>query len=256
MIVEAHWSVLKQLYILSYNQPRIDIIVFMLDTRIMVTYRSDYELIFSASKTPFWWKLFVWEWKSCMKNSHSYSYFKIPSLHICSYQICLCSRFFLCNHLVGTSPCPQYMTASIRRSPLFIEIDENTQRLWANVDEEQIVPSQPPQEPSFSEVEKIPLVPLQHTQETDNDQIQSEAQTLIELFRWFESHIDFFSKTDAGSNQVSYVYRQFSRDSRSTVQQWTLRTVVLKRQQGGKMRISFTCFRYIDQHRTPTIVIY
>lgn len=57
--------------------------------------------------------------------------------------------------------------------PSFIEIDEITERLRANIDDEHIVPYEPLQESSFSEVEQLPSEPFRHTQETDTSETRS-----------------------------------------------------------------------------------
>lgn len=42
MHVEGHWSILKLHYLLSHNRPRIDFLVFVISTKLMPKFESDF----------------------------------------------------------------------------------------------------------------------------------------------------------------------------------------------------------------------
>jgi len=44
MMVESHWSQLKRLYILPYNWPRCDFLIYILDVKVLPKFISDYGL--------------------------------------------------------------------------------------------------------------------------------------------------------------------------------------------------------------------
>lgn len=43
MFVESHWSVLNCLYLLPYNRPRVDLVVYIIDTRLMPKFENDFD---------------------------------------------------------------------------------------------------------------------------------------------------------------------------------------------------------------------
>lgn len=63
MKVEAHWSLIKRLFLLPYNRPRLDLLFYILDKKILPKFVQDYNLFLSGMKRPSWWRAFVSEWK-------------------------------------------------------------------------------------------------------------------------------------------------------------------------------------------------
>lgn len=59
MKVESHWSMLKRQYLLPYNIPRVDLLVHILTSSLMVKFEHDYEAMKLGRKKPFRWASFV-----------------------------------------------------------------------------------------------------------------------------------------------------------------------------------------------------
>lgn len=59
--VEAHRFVIKRLYLLAFNLPRLDFLAHILNPQIMLKFRGDYSCLLDGSKNPSWWKAFVTE---------------------------------------------------------------------------------------------------------------------------------------------------------------------------------------------------
>ena len=108
MIVESHWRRLKHDYLHRFNRPRIDLVAWILVTRVipdailrMQGIRSGGHRIARAS----WRKSFKKQWKNLQGkviNPDSIRrYHTDPLSMVCSCEAFLESRFFICKHLIN-----------------------------------------------------------------------------------------------------------------------------------------------------------
>lgn len=138
MKVEAHWSLMKRLYLLPYNRPRLDLLVHVIATSLMNKYKHDYGALKSGRKKPYWWKSFVSTWRQCANTAIAGNYITDTHNFICSCPAWLRSQFFICKHLVQGQRCPKYHEVTIKRSQPFIQISPESSRKTANVDDEEL----------------------------------------------------------------------------------------------------------------------
>lgn len=135
MKFDAHWSLLKRLYLLPYNRPRVDLLVYVISTKLLPKYLSNLENVRSGVKNPNWWKQFRREWYICRESISNgvYKTNKIPFTWSCLARVR--SQFFLCKHLVNNS-FPQYCELNINRSPPFIKTSNcsSSKSLFANIE--------------------------------------------------------------------------------------------------------------------------
>lgn len=128
MMCEAHWSVLKRLYLLPYNRPRADLVLHVIDTKVMPKFTSDYQLMMSERKKPSWWRTFVHTWNKCAETPIRGTY-EIDRVNwTCSCPAYLRNPFLLCKHLVQGTDLPAYRDL-IRRHPPFLEIRREPNRV-------------------------------------------------------------------------------------------------------------------------------
>lgn len=55
MMVEAHWSRLKRVYLLPYNRPKCDFLEYILSVVVLPRFSADFELLCSGIEKPVWW---------------------------------------------------------------------------------------------------------------------------------------------------------------------------------------------------------
>lgn len=138
-LAEAHWSMLKRLYLLPYKWPRFDLILYVLDVVIMKKNWKEYSDLKLGLKKPLWWQAFVKEWGMCQKKDRDSSYATNgPGFH-CTCPTWLASHYFVCNHLVAGRRCPGYNRVTINRSPPFVVVSGESRRLRAAIDNEEIL---------------------------------------------------------------------------------------------------------------------
>lgn len=58
MFVQSHWSVLKRLYLLPCNKPRVDLLIYVIDTHFVFKFENDFNALKEGIKKPCWWKAF------------------------------------------------------------------------------------------------------------------------------------------------------------------------------------------------------
>ena len=56
MLVEAHWSVLKRNYLVVQNRPRIESVVYVISSQMILNHVRDYYLCLRGLKKGHWWK--------------------------------------------------------------------------------------------------------------------------------------------------------------------------------------------------------
>jgi len=134
MKVEAHWSMLKRLYLLPYNRPRVDLLLYVLENQIMPKFTMEYVLLKSGSKKPNWWKSFSAEWRQLQSRTSSGAYVARSGDWLCTCQYFIRSSNFVCKHVIAGKPLPAYRDIIRRRSPPFISIQRIEGQLIANYD--------------------------------------------------------------------------------------------------------------------------
>ena len=56
MFVEAHSSVLKRLNLLPYNQPRVELQIYIIGTKLMPKFKNDFIALKNGQRKPAWLK--------------------------------------------------------------------------------------------------------------------------------------------------------------------------------------------------------
>ena len=54
-MVEAHWSTIKRVYLVQFNRPRTDLLLFILDSKVHPKFDNDYNALRKGYKKGFWW---------------------------------------------------------------------------------------------------------------------------------------------------------------------------------------------------------
>jgi len=99
MMVESHWSQKKRLYILPYNRPRCDFVVYALYVKVIAKFIADYEMLSLGSKKPSWWLHFVNEWRNSSSRALVNVYATNDNMWTYQCDAFLSSRFMICKHL-------------------------------------------------------------------------------------------------------------------------------------------------------------
>jgi hypothetical protein len=108
MILESHWPRIKHDYLHRFNRPRIDIVAWVLLSRVIPdSLRRMHALLQYKPRGPVasWRKVFKREWKKLLSraedptaNNH---YYTDPAKWTCSCPYFLNSRFLICKHILA-----------------------------------------------------------------------------------------------------------------------------------------------------------
>lgn len=101
MLFEAYWFVLKRLYFVLHNPPRMDFVIHFIDTLLMPKIDNNYQLLVSGAKKPICWKAFGSEWRAMSKKPCNDVYTTDNLSWKCSCAVFLTSRFLMCKHLIS-----------------------------------------------------------------------------------------------------------------------------------------------------------
>lgn len=210
MKVESHWSMLKRQFLLPYNRPRVDLLVHVIASTVMVKFDHEYEALKLGRKKPFWWNAFVSMWKKASTSVINGAYHTDQANFICSCPAWLRSQYFICKHLVQDMACPHYHQITIRRSPPFVIIDNNSARLIANVDNEQLSLECSNDHNLRGNStcigglqQEIAMVPHNGQEIQTEVEIKSEVK---EIMDWFHNHVSELASCNAGMRQVQYLH--------------------------------------------------
>ena len=107
MIVESHWRRIKHDYLHRFNRPRIDLVVWILTSRVIPDAMIRMDILLNGGHRRViasWRKAFKQEWKKlaareCDSDSCS-RYHTNPQSWVCGCYAFLESRFLICHHLV------------------------------------------------------------------------------------------------------------------------------------------------------------
>ena len=119
MAEESHWSVLKRHYLRNYNRPRSELLVYLIDKKIIPKHEGKLEILLFGRSKLVWWYRFV----SCWKREANR---EMPHDHIADHErwICQCPaykyiEFMFCKHLVKGKTLPNYRELGRLGQPLF-----------------------------------------------------------------------------------------------------------------------------------------
>ncbi|RDH27526.1 hypothetical protein BDQ94DRAFT_184479 [Aspergillus welwitschiae] len=125
MIVESHWRTLKHDYLHRFNRPRVDLVVWVLTSRVLPDAVHRMTAISSGQFRVFkarWREAFKKQWRreSC-KAVHLdklKEYHTNPANWVCACKSFLHSRFLLCKHIVRCfeSPSPGFFETVSRQT--------------------------------------------------------------------------------------------------------------------------------------------
>lgn len=216
MIIESHWRRIKHDYLHRFSRPRIDLVIWVLISRVLPTALERMNAILSKNHrnaAAAWRKAFKREWnhlQSIQVDSHSLArHYTDPSKWTCACEKFLLSRFLLCEHVIS---CFEKVSNKIqffsevrrqRYSPFWIEKqlvlrpEHRTQdTVILSVDESAFISDNDPNE-LLEDTENEELDISQDTDEeedelevsndenleTDEEDIISSTDSLIDLVR-------------------------------------------------------------------------
>jgi hypothetical protein len=101
MLVESHWKVIKRNYLPRFFRPRLDLVTYIIITRLLPHSEMMYDKYKKGREKVSWRKEFKKHWKDLAKKECSGKlYYTNTDQWICSCSAFLIDRFFLCKHLV------------------------------------------------------------------------------------------------------------------------------------------------------------
>lgn len=210
MKVESHWSVLKRLFLLQFNRPRVDLLVHIIATRLLPKICNDYHALHLGLRKPFWWKSFVKTWKNCKMMPVHHSYTTNREMFTCSCPSWQRAQFFLCKHLVFGKECPKYRQVTINRKQPFLVIDEASTRVRANIDDEEFIGPPPLPEPvhDFTDVGTSNSIDLtmRTAEEDTEDKCGEEVEQVVV---WLSKHILDLRSTNSGIPQLRFFHKRY-----------------------------------------------
>ena len=115
MLVEAHWRVLKMNYLVMHNRPRLDFVVRVISSQIIVKYVCDYNLCLLGLNKGDWRIQFVEKSSDLSMLPINNSYETSVNKWWCSYPSLRVDNFQLCKHLCRLLPCPVHRTVHCSR---------------------------------------------------------------------------------------------------------------------------------------------
>lgn len=210
MMCESHWSLLKRLYLLPYNRPRVDLLLYVLDSKLLSKYTSDYHLLMNGRKKPSWWREFVEEWKRCATTTIRGIYIVDKDTWTCSCPAYLRSPFLLCKHLVAGADVPVYRDIIRRRHPPFLEIQREPNRFIPKLEgalQRHQNHAAPPQlcinDNSIANILSNEF--FADSRESLMKNTAEAAREAKEVCVWMTEHISSLSETTTGSKQIMYI---------------------------------------------------
>ena len=100
MMVEGHWSKLKNSLLQKYNRPRISMLLFIIEKSLLPKMKIEFEMLISGSKKPHWWYRFTNEWKRCQDERANNVYMTDIEKWTCNCKAYMRSPFLTCKHLL------------------------------------------------------------------------------------------------------------------------------------------------------------
>jgi hypothetical protein len=130
MFIEGHWKVIKRDFLYKFFRPRLDLVVYILLTKVIPHQQRKLEQIQSGREKPEWIKNFKSEWKKLSTHQINNVYNTDTKNWICGCTYYLTSRFNICKHLIHQKgPVEPEFFECVKRNnqpPFLIEIDKNS----------------------------------------------------------------------------------------------------------------------------------
>jgi hypothetical protein len=117
MFVEGHWKVIKRDFLYKFFRPRLDLVTYILVTRVVPHQKRKLQQILNGRERADWRKTFKAEWKSLIQKPVNNHYTMDLEHWVCACPYFLTSRFMICKHLIHAkgSMDPQFFL-TVRRN--------------------------------------------------------------------------------------------------------------------------------------------
>lgn len=103
MLTESHWKVLKRDYLPKFFKPRLDLVIYVILSRLIPHHQQQYNKYICKREKVSWRKDFKKDWNKLEKRDIKGDYITDTEKWICNCPSFLLNRFFLCKHLVQQS---------------------------------------------------------------------------------------------------------------------------------------------------------
>lgn len=208
MYVEGHWSLLKRNFLLYYNRPRIDFLLYIINSRLLPKFHDDLEMLKIGKKLPLWYKSFCKEWDTKAATAPSgQSYVTLPLQWMCSCPSFYLSKYFLCKHLCSSASRPEcrdiqrnnhapfwvFGRVEGRRYPLFEKPISCTRDI-------SLLPS-PQNSPPLRDFIP-PTYTCDLTASLDAERVGADVAGLA---YWFDEHVRELRSNNAGQKQLMHL---------------------------------------------------
>jgi hypothetical protein len=100
MFIEGHWKVIKRDFLYKFFRPRLDLVVYIIISKVMTHQVRKLQQILTGREKPEWIKQFKSEWKMLSTRTINEAYVTNVDMWICGCLYYLTSRFGICKHLV------------------------------------------------------------------------------------------------------------------------------------------------------------
>jgi hypothetical protein len=128
MFVEGHWKVIKRDFLYKFFRPRLDLVLYILMTKVVTHQQRKLQQIKSGREKPEWVKQFKSEWKRLSTCPITQTYVTDTHQWICGCPYYLTSRFGICKHLVqakGAVTSEFFNNVKRNCTPPFLTVDDN-----------------------------------------------------------------------------------------------------------------------------------
>ncbi|CAG8853445.1 496_t:CDS:2, partial [Gigaspora margarita] len=95
-----HWQVIKRDFLYKFFRPRLDLLVFILTTKVIVLQKRKFQQIQIGVQKLDWRKQLKSEWKKLQTHKINAEYFTNVNYWICGCTYYLLNRFPICKHLI------------------------------------------------------------------------------------------------------------------------------------------------------------
>lgn len=228
---------------MTFNRPLIKLLTHVIESRLILKFRCDYNSYISGSKKPYLWKVFSREWKRHKEKS----VFQMNEYHtdtrnfMCSCPSWLRSQVFLCKHIVKDMDHPHYHQVTMNRKPPFVVIDRESKRLYMYIDEPLLALS-PNRDKRMSITNLLdvnsgtgvtcatPSLVTPHINFNDQDDHSPNiclviADEMVSQLQWLISHVNQLSLHPSGKRQLQFLHgslfksvRKYNDDVRNNLQ--------------------------------------
>lgn len=100
MFVEGHWRVIKRDFLYKFFRPRLDLVVYIIMSKVVVHQLRRLQQIEEGREKPKWLTDFKSEWRALSTRIINKAYITNVDQWICGCPYYLTSRFCICKHLV------------------------------------------------------------------------------------------------------------------------------------------------------------